>query len=250
MDDVKNLVEQLGSADLIKSFQARRALELAIATAGAPGHDTDRAELSSRLVSELLAKSDSGDSQGQPRRMAEVRHQLARLVSTIAGPTEVPALAPALADFDVRESARFALDRMTDAAATKALADAAATSVGQEFRVGVMSALGRRDSPESTAALRAGAEDTDTEVRLAAAEALAHSGVAETDLIIAAAAKGPGSARSRAQKRVARARIRLAENVARNGNKDAARKIFQAVAADAADDAQKQAAERGLAQLG
>jgi hypothetical protein len=60
---------------------------------------------------------------------------------------------------------------------------------------------------------------------------------------------GPWGA-ARGFRRVTRARLRLAANLAEAGEKDAARKIYQNIAESRADDAQKKAAGAALARLG
>ena len=74
-----------------------------------------------------------------------------------------------LNDFDVREMARFALDRIPTAAAAKALAEADEKLVGEEFRVGVTNALGKRRDAVAVEALKKATGDTSGEIRLAAA---------------------------------------------------------------------------------
>lgn len=74
----------------------------------------------------------------------KARDELARTLSEVAGDMEVPALKEAINDFDAREMARFALDRMTCQAATDALADAALNAVGVEFRIGVYRHVARQ----------------------------------------------------------------------------------------------------------
>ena len=152
---------------------------------------------------------------------------------------EAPALKQSLADFESRELARFALDRMTCQAATDALAEAALEAVGAEFRVGVVNALGRRSGSGVVNALKKCATDADPHVRLAAAEALANHPDASADELLVAAGKQSGD---RAALRMAKARIRLAEGLVRAGQQEAGKKIYQAVAQSDAEGPQKKAA--------
>jgi HEAT repeat protein len=174
-----------------------------------------------------LAKAEEAkDAEGKAFKYSSaVRGQVARALCEVGGDMEVPALKTALADFDAREMARWALNRMTCQAATDALIEAASKAVGTEFRVGAVNALATRSASAVLEALKQCAADADPEVRLAAAEALANHADASLDSIIApvAAAGGP-----RAESRIARARIRLAAQLAKAGQKDAARGIYQA----------------------
>ena len=86
-------------------------------------------------------------------------------------------------------------------------------------------------------------EDQSFEIRLAAAEALANQPDAANDALIEKAA-GPGYGRM--GKRAAKARLRLASNLRRAGDKDAAAKIYQAISTGKFDPAQKKAATAAL----
>ena len=163
---------------------------------------------------------------------------------------EVPALVQTLSDFDVREMARFALDRIPTAEAAKALAEADDKLVGEEFRVGVTNALGKRRDAVAVEALKKATSDTSSEIRLAAAEGLALQPDASGDTAILEVRKQLGSASPRAAKRMDIARLQLAATLAKAGQKDAARGIYQGLASDGADEAQKKAAKSALEHLG
>lgn len=255
MLSLEQVIDQLGSSDQVKAYQARQALHQRCAEAGAAGREAQRRELAAALAAAIQATRPSSDpkkpAEQTPLRSASVRGQLARALASVGGEPEVPALRAALKDFDVREMARWALDRMTCQGATDALVEAATQGVGVEFRVGAINALGKRNGSSVTAALRQCAADADYDVRLAAIEALAnHPDPAHDEVISGVSPAGPSGSGKRVGKRVARARIRLADKLARAGQKDAARKIFQAVAESKADDAQKKAARVAIAELG
>lgn len=255
MDNVTQLCEQLGSDDQTKAYQARRGLWLLIAAAGAPGKESERAVLASALAGQLVARSEPNEEQKKKKEKpgfklnAKARNSVALLLADIAGDPEVQALIEALSDFDVRENARFALARTPSAAATAALADTAQKAVGVEYRVGVIGSLGRRSGNIAADAVRQAADDTGVEVRLAAAEALAEQPDAAGDAVISKIGKDLGATNPRVAKRMSIARLQLAAKLAKAGNKDAARGIYQSIAADGADDAQKNAASRALSQL-
>jgi hypothetical protein len=245
MPSINELADQLNSGDQATVYRAKRALADMTAAAGAPGKPGERAEMAAALAKAEVAKNEKGDA---PKYSTKVRGEVAHTLSEVAGDMEVPALKEALDDFEAREMARFALDRMTCQAATDALADAALNAVGVEFRIGAINALGRRSGSQVVDALKACAGDNDQEIRLAAAEALANHTDASADPLIAELAKQSGQ---RAQLRLSRTRIRLAARLAGAGQKDAARQIYQSIAqSDGAAAAQKKAAIIGLAQLG
>lgn len=215
------------------------------AAAGATGKAAERAELAAALAKALTAKNEKGDA---PKYSVKARDELARTLSEVADDMEVAALKVALVDFNAREMARFALDRMTCQAATDALADAALNAVGVEFRIGAINSLALRSGSQVVDVLKACAGDNDPEIRLAAAEALANHSDASADPLIVELAKHGGL---RAQSRVSKARVRLAAKLAAGGQKDAARRIYQSIAqSDSAAMPQKTAATIGLAQLG
>ncbi|HVA47317.1 MAG TPA: HEAT repeat domain-containing protein [Pirellulales bacterium] len=244
MPSVQELADQLNSNDQPTVYRAKRALADMAATAGAPGEAGERAELAAALAKAETAKNEKGDA---PKYSAKARGELARALGEVGGDREVPGLKETLNDFDAREMARVALDRMTCQAATDALADAALNAVGVEFRIGAINALGRRSGSQVVDVLKACAGDGDPEIRLAAAEALAGHSDATADPLIAALAQQPGP---RAQLRATKARVRLAARLAGAGQKEAAKRIYEAIAQSDAAAAQKKAATIGLAQLG
>jgi hypothetical protein len=257
MQAVDNICQQLNSAEQVKVFQGQKALAQLVASAGTPSNAAARAELATALAAELVSAHESKDAKGNkqtaPKRSAAVRNHLARGLADVGGDMEVPALKKCLADFEVREMARWALDRINCQAATDALADAAVNSFGTEFRVGAVNALGRKSGSGVIAALKQCLADSDLEVCLAAVESLANHADASIDEAITSAVK-PGAGKgagNRVMKRVAKARIRLAENLDRSGQRDAAKKIYQSLAsAEGVDEAQKKAAGVALAHRG
>ena len=243
MESINALVTQLGSGDQVKEYQARLALFLLVWRAGKPGGEVEQAQVADALAVELTAADG-----GKPRHAARVRGELCRLLSKIATDQHVPAIGAALADAETREMARWALDRIQSPLATAALIETATKGSGTEFRVGAVAALGSRQGPEATAALNECAANQETEIRLAALEALANQPEAASDALITAAMATETA--PRAKKRLAKARIRLGDRLLSAGNREAAKAIFQEVAASAADQPQKDAAARALAEIG
>lgn len=255
MQSVEKLCEQLASGDQATEYRARRALQEMAAQAGGAGKAKERAELAAALAEELVRTREVSDPKKPkdppskaPALPSGARSEICRVLSLVATDAEIPALKQALGDFEVRESARFALDRMPTQSATDALVEAAGTAVGVEFLVGVVSALGLRSGSSVVEALKECASNKRqaVEVRLAAAEALANHAEPDCDAAILAVG-GTG----RAARRVDRARLRLAANLAAAGQKDAARKIYDDLAdGQRVDEVQKKAARVALAQLG
>jgi HEAT repeat protein len=253
MDTIAQISEQLGSADQATAFKARRALSVRAFAAGTPGKEAERTALAAELAGCLVAKAENGGDKKKeqtPRYSVAARNALCRALADVGGDAEVPALVQSLSDFDVREMARFALDRIPTADAAKALAEADDKLVGEEFRVGVTNALGKRRDAVAVEALKKATGDTSSEIRLAAAEGLALQPDASGDAAILEVRKQLAATSPRAAKRMDIARLQLAATLAKAGQKDAARGIYQGLASDGADETQKKAAKSALEHLG
>ncbi len=253
--NIKRIARHLESDNQIKAYQARQALAKLEADFGAATMDKERAKACEQIVEILTAQVDVIDPKKpkdkpkkEPKYAAESRNLLIRALATLGRDTEVSALDAALDDFETREMARWSLDRMTCERASEVLAEAATKKVGDEFRIGVINSLGRKPTDDSViAALKKCHVDNELEIRLAAVEALANHGDASFDALIAAVGKTSKSAVSpRTKLRIAKARMRLAEQLAKAGDKESARKIYQQLAADGAEGAQKKAADLAL----
>lgn len=253
MDTIQSLVEKLGGADQAQDYRAYRALWQIVADAGTPGKEAERTKIAQELALELNAENETTDGEGKKHKSIKyspaVRGRIAQLLACVAAESEVPALQQAMGNFDTREMARWALDRASCQPSSVALATAATDGVGPEFRVGAINALARRGGTEAIAALTKAAGDTDPEVRLAAIEGLGLIGTAESDNAVAAVL-GDRSTDPRGWRRALKARLRLAETLAAAGDKDAAKKVFEAVLACNAEEPQADAARLGLSKLG
>lgn len=242
IEDVDKIVQQLASGDQAAAYRARRALEQLTAAVGAP-EAKGCSEVAARLAEHLLATQEGNQN---PRYTPEVRGVLARALGNIGGEAEVGPLKALLSDFDVRENARFALQRIPADAAAEALAEAALQAVGSEFRIGVLAALATRSGSKAIDALRACAADEDRDVALTALEALANHPDASNDSLFSQAAEKLGPSYLA---RLERARLRLAETLERAGQTDAARGIYQGLAKGASDEAPRAAAQAALERL-
>ncbi|HEX4144508.1 MAG TPA: hypothetical protein VHY91_13460 [Pirellulales bacterium] len=251
MANVNELAKQLGSSDQVKVYQAKQEMVLLTAEAGAPGKDRQRSDMAAEMAKCLATEKEQKDNKGKvskvPELNAQARSLVCRYLANVGDQSEAAALERAMQDFDVREMARWALSRMTCQAATDALAKAAKTGIGDEFRVGAINALAGRSGSNVRETLVACAGSGSPQVRLAAIEALASDADPGNDAVLAKVAVGEGV---RAGKRVAKARLRLAENLVAAGQKQAGRQIYQQIADGKYDRAQQKAAQAALKRIG
>ncbi|HOA71877.1 MAG TPA: HEAT repeat domain-containing protein [Phycisphaerae bacterium] len=251
MDPKVEMLKSLGNADPVVAYKAYYSLEMAALAFTAPGRTAVREEMATFLAGELNATDPGGkDAQGKnkppvPRYTIAVRRQIIQLLGYVGGAAEVPALAAALKNLELREAARCALEVNPSAEATDALL-AALDDVGPEFRVGVVNALGTRGGEKVVKALQGLVNDEDREVRIAAAYALARIGDAGSDATLVALSKQECRLTRQAAHR---ARVRLADTLARRGDTVTARKIYQDIRHSEAGEPQKKAAEIALAAM-
>lgn len=247
MGSVSGLVAQLGDSDLMKAYSAR--MQLIDMVMNATKSATETASLAAAFSEVLSAKTGDGENakkkDAPPKYPAGARRFVLQLLGQVAGDNEVPAIAAALKDLDVRDMARCALERIPGAKSTAALA-AAADEVGPEFRSGVLGALAIRQTPEVQAVLHKQAAHRDERIRLAAVEALAHFPEASNDDVITGSVK---SASARGKSRAQRARIRLAESLVRAGKKAEGVAIYKSILGGDNGEPQKKAARIALDQL-
>jgi HEAT repeat protein len=245
------MIEDLGNSEQVVAYKAYQGLLVAVTRAGAPGNESERAKWAELLAQELNATNPGGkDDKGKEKpplikHSARIRNQVARLLSYVGGENEIEALVKALDDLEVREMARFALDRNTAYGATKALV-AALDRIGPRFRIGVINALAKKNGHDSVQAIRAMTADGDAEVRIAAIEALATMADPDGDQFIAKATT-TGSAQDRI--RAHKARVRLAEALRKSGDHTVSAGVYRAIHDSDAPAAQKKAAEIGLKAL-
>jgi HEAT repeat protein len=258
MPTIRELVAQLASNDQVQVFQARRKLNDEIDRLSNPRKTAQLSALADELVAELVATADQSESKPRmtnvpddvsvaptPKHSAGVRRVLCQLLSPIASDAQVPALATALADLEVREMVRCVLGQIPSLVATKQLVRAS-LEVGPEFRVGVLNSLAQQGWREAMTTLMRGAKDPDLEIRLTALEGLAHFPEADNDKLFVEATKLDSPRYSaRAQK----ARVRLAETLRFAGEAEAATAIYQSIDSTAPDGPWKKAARIALAAL-
>ncbi len=198
--------------------------EAAVTTLNDP---TARAELESRLLAVLQSNA--------PR---DARDYVCRQLRTRGTAASVPALEALLVDPDLSHMARYALERVQDAQASRALERQLRKLHGQ-LKIGVISSLGTRG--EGVNLLRPLLHDADEGVAGAAAIALGR--IASVD-----ANKALGSAKPRPALAVlfADASMSCAEKLLANGQIKEAKATYQRLLKSNPPALIRQAAERGL----
>jgi HEAT repeat protein len=154
------------------SLSAQAALKNIAAYAGRPAAAAER-----RAVAEAFTKLLDKEHSRVLRTLA------LELLSITGDDAVVPNITALLADAEVRDEARRALEGIPGPASLKALIEAAGKTEGA-FRVAVLGSLGQKAAPEAKEALVAATGSTDTEVVLAALDALARLGIDRDDRVI------------------------------------------------------------------
>jgi HEAT repeat protein len=140
-----------------------------------------------------------------------------RIIGTTAA---VPALAALLADEKLSHMARYALERIPEPAAGKALCDALPKAAAK-LKIGLISSLGVRGEATAIAPLQALLADSDAAVASAAAHALGSIGSLEVAKILVAAKPSAGNKAA-----IADAAMACAENLLATGKKPAAKVTY------------------------
>lgn len=220
-------------------YKGKRRLQDALAAVGSPGQDEAR-QKAARTLAEALINGG--------KYAIEARSEIARQLAEVGGDSEVVALESAMTDLQLREPARFALDRIPTPAATAALVRAAKNAVGSRFLVGVMHALGQRTGDGVYEALVEGTKDANGDVRVAAAEALAqHADPAGDQHINDVAADGLTAIQ---QKQLAKARVRLAGTLMHASKLAEAKTVFASILSSNPPEPQANACRRALERIG
>jgi len=202
--------EALKTYDWGKDRAALKPLDDAVAASA--GDAAAQKALESRLAAMLGTDA--------PQAAKDV---VCRQLSLIGSAACVPAVAPLLTDEKLSHMARYALERIPDAAAVKAMRDALPKVKGR-VKVGVINSLGVRRDAESTATLVKLLGDSDAEIASAAAAALGSIGSPE-------AAKALGAFQAKAPKTLqlaaADAYLACAEQLLADGKKVDAMMIYK-----------------------
>jgi len=256
MESILENLKKVSDPDQATAFRAVQVLRFESYRLLDPMKQDERAAFARALAAELNATITAPPSEEEkkkkknkdkglkpevkPKYDSRTRNVILQCLALVGGEAEVADIAKTLGDLDLREAARCALDGNPSPAATTALV-AALDGCGPEFRIGAIGSLGRKGGPVAQEALRHMTEDPDPEIRLAAIEALSRFPDPANDTLMAQAGR-VGS--ERARDRVAKARLRLAENLRDCGDKAAARRVYESIPRDAA--AQRAAADAAL----
>lgn len=166
------------------------------------------------------------------------KQEACRMLWEIGTARSVPILAKMLADDNMADMARYALERNADPAAGKALRAALTTATGRTL-VGVINSIGDRSDPAAVGPLKKLAGDTDPLVSEAAVVALGKIG---TDSAVAALRSLPNKNLT-----VYEALVRSGDRICAAGNKGRAAGIYASLIAPAVPAVAQADALRGLA---
>ena len=162
-----------------------------------------------------------------------------RKLKVIGTDASVPVLAEMLGNKDHSHMARFALQSIPTAAASKALVDSL-SSISGELKAGVLGSLGARGDNSAVLAIANSVGDSDLVVATAAAKALGAIRSAEAAKALAGVKPAEGVADA-----VMDATLCCAEGILASGDKAAARAIYQKLLTNSAKHI-KLAATRGM----
>ena len=212
--------------------QSREALTvIADAVRDSQKNPADRKKLLARLTEILPSKASLDAKRFACRQLS------------IAGTAEsVPPLAALLLDKDLSDYARYAMERIPDAAAVVAMREACGKATGK-VKVGLINSLGERRDAQSAAALAASLKDADAMVASASAAALGKIG--GNAAITALKAAKTGAAAELAPV-IGDALLLAADGLLKDGKKDAAAAIYQEMYKPTEPKQIRMAALRGL----
>jgi len=158
------LEESLKKAETYKFGESRLPLT-EVSEAITAANPEERKAISVRLAAFLTSATATLDA----------KQFACRELSVIGGAAQVPPLAALLADKDLSDYARYALERIPDAAAGAALRDALGKAEGRT-KVGVINSLGQRRDAAAVGALKGLLSNPDEAIAGAAAAALGKIG--------------------------------------------------------------------------
>ncbi len=170
--------DQAGALDAIRAYkagQSRAPLAAVRALVGAAATDAAREELAKAFTA-LLASDASSDA----------KQFVCGQLSLVGTKNDVPALAALLADKELGQAARAALERIPGEEASAALRKALGGAQGAEL-AGLISSLGERRDAQSVAVLTPYLEDSQIDTVEAALDALGKIGTAQAAAALQAA---------------------------------------------------------------
>jgi HEAT repeat protein len=173
---IEPLGKPLASMDRAVSTAARIALEKIVGPVTRPGAEAER-----RAASEVLLKLV------EPTHPVAVRNYALELLGVAGGDEAVPTLALLLADAEVGEMARWALERIPGDAAGKALTDAIEKTRMVCLRAALIKTVGVKKYAGAVPVLIKQAKDGNVAVRMEAVDALGRIGDAAAESAVLAA---------------------------------------------------------------
>lgn len=228
------LGEKMEEADRSKSQDLKRAIELIVHQAGAPGADAERKAVAAELVKLLV-----------PERSAKVKNEILDLLGYIADESNLAVIEPLLADQAVRVEACRAIQRIPGRAATECLEQNLEKSQG-DFTIALLGALGQRQDKSAGPALEKFMTEASGDLKLKALEALAKSGALppkELRKVFESVGK-PIDPDVRAN-----IRLLFGDNLAAQGEKERAKKVFESLVKAKVGEQIQIAAQKGLDNL-
>jgi HEAT repeat protein len=232
--ELDTLVPESAGDDLQKRANAMKAIEVMALNAARPGAEAERAAVSQALAAKLV-----------PATPQFARVWVIRQLQLI-GRAEVAAVLTGLLDDKdalIRESARRALQYNPSTEAAAALRAALDKASDPAWKIAMINAVSQRKDTAGTAAIARLAADKDEAVVAAALDGLGTIGTADAAKAIAAVrATVPAKLKALANDDY----LRCGDQLLKDGQKDAAAAIYQAVYVPAEPVALRLAALRGL----
>jgi len=232
--DLATLVPDSAGDDLKKRANAMKAIEVLALNAARPGAEAERAAVSQALAAKLV-----------PATPQLARVWIIRQLQLVGRAEVVPVLTRLLDDKDalVRESARRALQYNPSAEAGAALRAALDKAADPAWKIAMINAVSQRKDASAAAAITKLAADKDEAIMAAALDGLGTIGTADAAKAIAAVrATVPAKLKALATDDY----LRCADQMLKDGQKDAAAAIYQAVYVPTEPVATRLAALRGL----
>lgn len=232
--DLDTLVPDSASDDLQKRANAMKAIEVLAMNAARPGAEAERAAVSQALAAKLV-----------PATPQFARVWLIRQLQLIGKAEVVPVLTGLLDDKEliIRETARRALQYNPSAEAGAALRAALDKAADPAWKIAMINAVSQRKDAAGTAAIAKLAADKDEAIVAAALDGLGTIGTADAAKAIAAVRAGvPEKLKNLAGDDY----LRCADQLMKDGQKDAAAAIYQAIYVPTETVSLRLAALRGL----
>ena len=232
--ELDTLVPESAGDDLQKRANAMKAIEVMALNAARPGAEVERAAVSQALAAKLV-----------PATPQFARVWIIRQLQHIGRAEVVAVLTGLLDDKDalIRESARRALQYNPSTEAAAALRAALDKASDPAWKIATINAVSQRKDAAGIAAIAKLAADKDEAVAAAALDGLGTIGTADAAKAIAAVrATVPAKLKALANDDY----LRCGDQLLKDGQKDAAAAIYQAVYVPAEPVAVRLAALRGL----